>query len=439
MPADTICKIVHQYSKGPVSGEDMAKLQEIARGYGAVKNYVYQRYGGVGSLPKLYPGYTVQNEMTKSGLRESLGLPSVYFYMAVFDALGEIKAQWTRTKTMILGNVNQNQNLSEDEKHFLRFLLKVNNGFESAVIGSPLKLPKDINRRYDQLASLVDVRRMENYLARQTRKCHKKLHTQGVMGFSMTGKAYGYGDHGIYIAVKEKRKRIFVPLTDGNSYTRQIYVSLFPEESRIELKVPVDIAVKKHRDYTKIVGISMGMMTMVVTDQGHRYGEELGIYQSRLSDWVREQQAVYGKNKEANPGRKKYYAGKRRLEEQLHSYINRELNRFLKEEKPQIIYLPRLPHRAGEGKVKKMNHYAAMWQRGYIKDRLAQKCREQAIELAEVPGKDISSECGRCGALGEKEGQLFRCPSCGYQIDRKENSARNARRRGLKTEEKSEL
>ena len=39
----------------------MKKLQEIAGDYRTVKNYVYQRYGGIKSLSKIYPGYTVQN------------------------------------------------------------------------------------------------------------------------------------------------------------------------------------------------------------------------------------------------------------------------------------------------------------------------------------------------------------------------------------------
>ena len=59
-----ICKTICQYSKEPVSDEDMKKLMEIADGYGRVKNYVYSRYSGIASLSKLYPGYTVQNEMT---------------------------------------------------------------------------------------------------------------------------------------------------------------------------------------------------------------------------------------------------------------------------------------------------------------------------------------------------------------------------------------
>lgn len=44
----------------------------------------------------------------------------------------------------------------------------------------------------------------------------------------------------------------------------------------------------------------MGMIAMITTDQAHIYGEELGFYQSRLSDWIRQQNIVYRKNKEAN-------------------------------------------------------------------------------------------------------------------------------------------
>ena len=109
----------------------MTKLQAVARDYAKVKNYVYQRYAGITGLSKIYPGYTVQNEMTRSGLREELGLPSVYFYLAIFDALGEIKSQWTRTKSKISKLVGKNERFSEEEKHYLRFLLKINNSFEA--------------------------------------------------------------------------------------------------------------------------------------------------------------------------------------------------------------------------------------------------------------------------------------------------------------------
>ena len=67
---DTIYKTVYQYNQIPLSAADIERLQEIARDCRQVKNYVYDRYSGIRSLSKLHPGYTIQNEMTKSGLRE---------------------------------------------------------------------------------------------------------------------------------------------------------------------------------------------------------------------------------------------------------------------------------------------------------------------------------------------------------------------------------
>ena len=135
---DKICKTIHQYNKVPVPKGDMQKLLEIAEDYKTVKNYVYDRFGGIGSLSKIYPGYTVQNEMTKSGLRAQLGMPSVYFYLAVFDALGDIKSQWTRTKSKLQKLLAANQNLTPEEKHYLRFILKVSNAFGAVLNGEPV-------------------------------------------------------------------------------------------------------------------------------------------------------------------------------------------------------------------------------------------------------------------------------------------------------------
>ncbi len=146
MSVERVCKTIHQYNKKPVSPGDMEKLLAIAKDCQKVKNYVYERFGGIGGLAKLYPGYTVQNEMTRSGLRAELGLPSVYFYLAIFDALGDIKSQWTRTKSKLFRLIAKNEEMTEEEKHYLRFLLKVNNAFEAVLNQHSIVLPGDMQR-----------------------------------------------------------------------------------------------------------------------------------------------------------------------------------------------------------------------------------------------------------------------------------------------------
>ena len=430
MPKDTICKTVRQYNKTPIHIEDMKKLQEIAEDYRKVKNYVYARYGGISSLMKLYPGYTVQNEMTGSGLRISMGMPSVYFYLAVFDALGDIKSQWTRTKSKVINLVGRNENFTPEDKHYLRFVLKIHNAFEQVLNGKPIELKKDIQRQYDLLSANVDTDRLHHYLCRQVRKYHAVQHTDKADGFSIAERAYRYADHGIYISIKEKRKRIFIPLTDNNQYKSQIYVKLYPEQGNVEIKVPVHMAVRSHEDYVKQVGISVGIYTMLTTDEGHCYGEQLGRYQIEYADWIRTQTKSYNRNREQNPGRKKYHAQKNRFEEKLHSYINCELNRFFRTEKPRTIYLVKLPRPQVKGANKVINNTVAQWQRGYIRKRLTQKCKEQSIEIIEVLGKGISKECSSCGAEGEKSNGRFFCPICGYKAQEKTNTARNVKKRG---------
>lgn len=430
MSSNTVTKTIHQYNKNPLSDEEMGKLQEIACDYCRVKNYVYQRYSGIGSLSKLYPGYTIQNEMIETGLRDKLGLPFVYFNLAVFDALGDIKNQWIRTKSAVLKKVNQNKKLSDNEKHILRYLLKVNNAFDAVLNHKAVELNASLQIQYETLQETEDIQKLENYLRRQVRQCHVKPRTTTADGFSLTERAYRYADHGIYLTIKEKRKRIFVELTDSNRYNRQLYIKLCPEQSGIRIKAPVDVTVRQYEDYTNDVGLALGMYTMLVTDEGHLYGEKLGDYQLELAEWIRSQNTKYMSNINAKPGRKKYTARKQRMTEQLHSYINMELNRFLKTEKPRVVYIPKLPPPGKHSGNKVINNSVTLWQRGYIKNRLRQKCQEQSVDVIEVFGKGISSQCSSCGLPGTKENGIFLCPACGYQISEKHNAARNAKKRG---------
>lgn len=414
----------------PIPEADMRKLQEIAKDYNTVKNYVYQRYGGIRSLPKIYPGYTVQNEMTASGLRAQLAMPSVYFYLAVFDALGDIKNQWTQTKGRIEKCIRENENLTPQDRHYLRFAMKQSHCFACILLEQEMNLSEEWKQPFEEVCRGVDEKRLNQYLRRQVRRHLRKLHTDTVDGFSVSEKAYRYDGRGIWLAIKEKRKRVFIPLTDNNRYTKQLYVSLYPEEGRVVIHAPVEVKVRQNEDYRKKVGLAVGIRTMFVTDEGSVYGEKYSDYQYALSEYVREGSIRYRRNKEKNPGRKKYMAGRKRLEAALHTYINAEINRMLRTEKPCVIYLPKLPQSSRAGVNKKINSSVSMWQKGYVRNRLTQKCREQSIELIEVLGKNISIECSRCGAIGQKGNDVFRCKACGAELPERKNAAKNALKRG---------
>lgn len=438
------CRTLYQYNKEPIPDENMRKLQEIAEDYRRVKNYVYARYGGIGSLSKLYPGYTVQNEMTKSGFRIELKLPSVYFYRAVFDALGDIKSQWERTKAKVVRLVGQNENLTPEEKHYLRFLLKSSNAFEAVLNHKSVQLPQEIQKRHSELAAQVDAEKLHKYLCRQVRKYHvRKMYTDKADGFFITERAYRYGmetkglgedsgneRYGIFIATKENRKRVFIPLTDENAYQKQLYIKLKPEENNMEIHIPMEIKVRVHRDYTNEIGLSAGMWCMFTTHEGHCYGEQFGKLHQELTEYMSAAAASYRREKDNNAGRRKYKSRKAKLDARIETYVNQEINRMIAQEKPRVIYLPKLPGNSTAGHNKKINYSVGIWKKGLIKERLQQKCTENAIELVEVFGKAISTECSNCGAIGKYSKDTFGCGSCGYETDKKINAARNALKRG---------
>ena len=436
---DTIYKTVYQYNQIPIPAADMERLQEIARDCREVKNYVYDRYSSIRSLPKIYPGYTVQNEMTQSGLRERLGLPSVYFYLSIFDALGDIKSQWARTKSQVEKNIRNNENLTPGDRHYLRFVMKQSQCFEAVLLGGEPELSGVWEEGYSAVRAEVDTHRLDQYLRRQVRRQLSKPHTDAAEGFTASPKGYRYADHGIYLSMKESRQRLFIPLTDNNRYARQIYVRLYPEEGKVTLGVPVEVRQRHPAGYEGEIGLAMGLKCMFVTDQGRAYGEKYLEYQSALTDYVRERLPRHRRNAQNNPGTKKYNAGKARLERTLHDYVNAEITRMLETEKPKIIYLPKLPARSKAGYNRKVNATVNMWQKGFVKSRLVRKCWERSVELVEVFGKGISTQCSRCGADGVKAkgNDMFHCPACGLELPERQNTAGNVLKRGKSEKESS--
>lgn len=427
---DTIYKTVYQYNQLPISAADMERLQEIARDCREVRNYVYDRYSGIRSLSKIYPGYTIQNEMTKSGLRERLGLPSVYFYLSIFDALRDIKSQWAWTKKQIEKNIRANENLTPEDRHYLRFVMKQSKCFEAVLTGGEISLSEEWETRYQAVCEGLDTYKLDQYLRRQVRRHLDKPHTDVADGFSVSPKGYRYGNHGIYLSVKESRKRLFILLTDNNSYSKQVYIRLYPEESRITVNVPVEVRQRRPAGYEGETGLAVGLKCMFVTDQGAAYGEKYLEYQSALTDYVRERLPRHQMNARSNPGMKKYKAGKARLERALHDYVNVEINRMLETEKPEIIYIPKLPATSKAGFNRRVNATASMWQKGFVKSRLTQKCRERSVELVEVFGKGISSRCSGCGEEGKRKNEIFFCASCGLELPERQNTAKNILKRG---------
>ena len=433
---NTITKTVWQYSE-PLSEETMVFLKDIALDYSKVKKYVYNRYSGIGSLDRLTPAYDIMGEVRNSGIRTQLKLPSAYFSPAVVDAVADIKTMWGVLKNKLRTLITANENLSSDDRIYLRTVLKLDKIYAAILNHREYELPdkaKDLE---------IDVERLNSFLGRLTRKYLTKPQSYSTDYFNMASCGYTYRDGAIYIASRTPGRRLEIPLTDNNVCKRQIRLCI--RENYAALALPVEAKIKKHTDYDNTVYVHIGYHDMFTLSNGNIYGQALGAMTSvetqRLEDKNRNRariRAAYRQHIEAgdlekadrietyNLGSEKYKKRKDKERAKTEIFINTEINRMIESEKPNKIVITR-PLTIGRTKLssKSANRKLSRSFNGYIRERLSYKCRVHSIELVEINSKGTGSICSCCGAEGKRLLENFQCPNCGYEAPISLNGAKN--------------
>ena len=479
---EIITKTAALYS-APLPDETMEFLRGIAQDYCKVKNYVYGRYSGIGSVGKLTPVYGVLNEMRHCGLRQQLELPTVYYELAIAEAVGDVKGMWGVLKNTVRSLINANENLSGDDRLYLRTVLKINSVFAAVLNRQEYEMPEKAK------GLELDVRRLNNLLCRMVRRHLKTPKQEKADNFLASPNGYRSDESGLYLTSRTPRRRVFIPVKGIGGACRQLRIII--RENDVRITFPVDAAARKREDYTNTVYAYIGYSDMLTLSNGNVYGKELGglvtpeterlteknkergriyaAYQKTLEEkalktdgdmpaeavdgvleniWrdilktgdgqlaarkeeeqKTESESLKKKLEENNLGRKKYEEQKRRAREKTRNFINAELNRMFREEKPEkiVITKPVAKNRA-KNYSKALNRKMTRSFRGYIRDQIAFKCRQNTVELVEISSKGTGSVCSSCGSEGKRVKAEFVCEACGYRSTIAVNSARNIER-----------
>lgn len=438
----TVTKTVWQYSE-PLPEETMTFLKGIAIDYCKVKNYVYGKYSGVKNVNNLTPVYNILNEMRRCGLREQLNLPVVYYELAIAEAVTNIKCSWGTVKNKVGECVTANENLSDDDKLYLRTVLKMNGVYAAILNHQDYEMPRNA-RGLD-----IDVKRLNNLLCRLTRRYLTQPRTDCTDSFRISPNGYSYKDGEMRIVCRIPRKRISIPLRDDRMFDRQLQIQI--RQNDVVLAVPVETKIKRHRDYTSTIYVHIGSKDMFTLSNGHIYGEALEELTSpeteRLAKKNRERRKIYtvymqsagnGDTKKAekiqanNLGKQKYDRQKEKEKIRTTTFINSEINRMLKVEKPVRVVITK-PVTKNRTKIysKTANRKLSRNFNSYIRERLAYKCKIHSIDLVELSSSRTGSICSACGAEGKRQGKEFVCESCGLKTTIALNSARNMQQKYL--------
>ncbi|WP_035292387.1 hypothetical protein [Clostridium sp. KNHs214] len=114
----TIIKTVKQYSY-ELDDNIIKELSFIGSKYRNVKNYVYSRYSGINSIPLLKKDRQIRDEWVKTEFAQQWKLPARYWKLALSEAFGNIKAEWTNIKNRVKEQCKANNNLSNEDRHYM--------------------------------------------------------------------------------------------------------------------------------------------------------------------------------------------------------------------------------------------------------------------------------------------------------------------------------
>lgn len=425
--------------------ETMEFLKGIAADYAKVKVSVYERYSGIRSLGKLASIYDIMTEMRHCGLREQLELPSVYYELAVRDGVSDIKSMWGIVKNKIRTQVTANENLSGDDRMYLRTVLKLDKVYAAILNHEDYPAP-------EKTAGLdIDLNRLNNLLRRLTRKHLTRPEAGRADSFCVTPAGYSYKDNALYLVSRIPRKRVALPLKDHKTSARQIRICVKKEHA--EIFIPTEKKKQKHKDYQNTIYVHLGYQNMCTLSSGNIYGEKLGELSSakseRLLEKNRERSRVQkqyreilasGDKKRAkelkanNLGVQKYTQMKKQEQAKIETYVNTELNRMLETEKPKRVVITRpVTINKKALKYKISNRKVTEGPQGYVRKRLSQKCQANSIELAEINSKGTGTTCSNCGREGKRLLEGFVCESCGFKSTIALNGARNIEKNDKKS------
>jgi IS605 OrfB family transposase len=440
----TVAKDIKQHSRHV---SNLEELKTIAVRYATVKDYVFLRYSGINSIV-LLDRYKkdIRDEWMKTDFADQWKLPARYWKLALDEAVSNIKTEWSNTKNRVNDAVRSNPNLTEDEKKFIYYVLKSNSILQAILT----------HKNFKKIEKLSCLTIRERYICNLIRRYIRRY--KGAIAYSKRKKSfmidapmYKYkvvnGENIIEITGLNRGKRIDIILRDKNVHSGNLRL-VIGDDDTVVIHRHKKVAVKINNNTESILGVDKGYTDLFAASSGNFYGSRLSEFLTKETErlnyvnakrnkiWALiEKYEKLGNEEKAerirnnNFGKVKYNGQKRRFDEKVKSYINREINVMYDVEKPTEIVLEKLDFYSWVKKLsKKIKRSLSRWIKGYIQERLEYKASLMQIKVTMVNPAYTSQVCHKCGSFGKRDGKKFSCPDCGA-MDADYNASVNIKNR----------
>ena len=420
-----------------------------------IKNYVWSRYGGIGSLLK-QSGWTIRDELSQKDLL-SKKITKTFSRTAIEQSVATIKTNWIITKKKVKKAIAQNENLTKDDKRYLYLCLK-----HTPTLYNILNYKK-VDYATDYFKDLkIDVHRLNNLLRRYVRRYKTKSHTNKT-NIIINPNIYKFDSNNknFYFTGKKKHSRIVISLIGTVPKLKGTLELVKNQKSnQYYLHVPLDriISKKEKTEQSEILGLDVGMTDLITLSNGAVYGansselfytlsdnlvnknrSRLFAYKRELEERIVIEQDQSKKSileeklknlEDNNLGSKKRTSKIGRYKSRIISHINCELNKMIKEEDVKEIVREDLNWSSKKRNVsKKQQNRFSTWTKGVLLERLSVKLAEKGIKETIVNPAYTSQVCCKCNHLGDRKGKEFKCSNCNLSIDADFNASINTKKR----------
>ena len=420
-----------------------------------IKNYVWSRYSGIGSLLK-QSGWTIRDELIQEDLL-SKKITKTFSRTAIEKSASTIKTNWTTTKKKVKKAIFQNENLTKEDRRYLFLCLK-----HTPTLYNILNYKK-VDYTTDYLKDLkVDVHRLNNLLRRYIRRYKTKSHTNKA-NVILPSSLYKFNPCNNEFTLTGKKRNSKVEITlIGNIPNLKGALELVKNQktNQYYLHVPLDrvISKKNMTGESEILGLDVGITDLITLSNGSVYGansaelfytlsdnlvnknrSRLFSYKRKLEQRILIEQDQYKKSvlesklknlEENNLGLIKRISKISKYKSRIVSHINCELNKMVKEEDVKEIVREDLNWSSKKRSVsRKQQNRFSTWTKGILLERLSIKLAEKRIKETIVNPAYTSQVCCKCNHLGNRKGKEFKCSNCNLIIDADFNASINIKKR----------
>jgi putative transposase len=244
-------------------------------------------------------------------------------------------------------------------------------------------------------------------------------------------------DYWLRISTLEARKPVRIPI---KLYDRaKETVASFPKlctsvtlnEREGEWYVTFVVERKTRKPSPKeVLGVDIGMVSIVSTSEGHRYGQISDELSKRVDSSFQKRRRKQKLNAcLKRKGKPQVSTSDNRAEAFAQNEIGRALNQMIKElPESASVAIERLSVKDMRFKSRQMNRALRASQLGYVRDKLKFKLDESGIRYRSVQPAYSSQQCSHCGftlKMNRRNQSEFCCLFCGYNANADENAARN--------------